>query len=81
MGTGGRTAADEIIHDLSKELPNYTKNTIHWFENLKTKFQIAIDNAKKLTLSNIQTKSTNPETNMHELIAYLMDLKNQMGRP
>lgn len=75
--SGDKTAADHLIKDLCKELPNYNKNTVNWFHDLKNKFETAINHAKRLASHNIQTKSINPATNMHELIEYLINLKDK----
>lgn len=73
--TGKKSAADNLNTDLLKELPSYNKANTNWFNDLIIKTNSAIKNAKKLQEHNNKTDSTNPTTNMHELIEYLMNLK------
>jgi hypothetical protein len=70
-----KSAAELVISDLIKKLPLYSKSVSNWFNHLVDKQQVAIKNAKKLQEYNVKTKSTNPATNMHELVEYLINLK------
>jgi hypothetical protein len=56
-------------------LPSYKKNAKAWLKDLIDKLDTAIKNSKKLQEHNNKTASTNPATNMHEMIEYLMTLK------
>ena len=60
---GNKSADDHIFSDLKKLFPKYTK------------LPQAIENAAKLSKHNVSTDSTNPHTDMHELLNYLMELK------
>lgn len=73
---GNKSAAQHLTNDLLKELPSYSKNNTRWFNDLIDKQKIAITNAKRLQKHNKTTNSKNPATNMHELIEYLISLKN-----
>lgn len=73
--TGKKSAANNLITDLLKELPSYNKTNTNWFNDLIIKINSAIKNAKKLQEHNNKTDSTNPTTNVHELIEYLINLK------
>lgn len=73
-----KSAADFVISDLIKKLPLYSKNISNWFNHLVDKQQVAIKYAKKLQEYNVKTKSTNPATNMHELVEYLINLKDKI---
>jgi hypothetical protein len=75
-----KTAADNLINDLIKKLPYYNKNNARWFKDVIDKLNTAIKNAKQLQKHNSETSSTNPETNMHELVEYLINLKNFNNR-
>jgi hypothetical protein len=70
------TGRSQLINDLLKEIPAYTKGTAYWFDDLKNRDRTAIKHAKQLIEHNKITKSTNPSTNMHELIEYLINLNN-----
>lgn len=74
--SGNKSAADNLIIDLRKHLTTYAKNTLDWFDNLVCNLSIAIKNARQLQEYNNDTSSNNPATNIHELIEYLITLKN-----
>ncbi len=75
--SGNKSAADKLIKDLITELPSYKKNSTGWFGELIGKQNTGIANAKRLQKHNEDTASTNPATNMHELIEYLINLKSK----
>jgi hypothetical protein len=65
-------SAAELVHDdVCKKLPSYTKKSVEWFSDLMPRLNSAIKHAKQLEEHNQNTKSTNPATNMHELVEYL----------
>jgi hypothetical protein len=72
-----KSQADNVIDALVKKLPSYNKGRGVWFNDLIDKINTAIRNAKQLQEHNRQTHSANPDTNMHELIEILMNLKNK----
>ena len=72
--SGNKSAAEILISDLLKELPSYNKSVTHWFNDVIEKLNTAIKYAKQLQEHNNKTSSTNPATNMHELIEYLINI-------
>lgn len=73
---GSRSSAENLIIELRKHLPSYTKNTNGWFGEIINKLEYAIKHAKQLKKYNLSTNSNNPSTNMHELVEFLIKLKN-----
>jgi hypothetical protein len=73
--SGSKSAADNLIKDLLVELPSYLKSTTVWFNEIIDKQTKAITYAKQLQKHNETTQSTNPSTNMHQLIELLMNIK------
>lgn len=73
--SGTKSAGDNLISDLLKYLASYKKNTAEWFSETINNLQIAIKNARQLHHHNISTKSTNPSTDIHELVEFLIGLK------
>jgi len=74
--TNKKSAADNLLNDLKKILPSYCKSHCKWFNDLISKIDIAIKNAKQLQEHNNKTKSKNPSTNIHELVEFLLQLNN-----
>lgn len=66
----------DILNVLKKKIPEYNKGTAHGFNFLILKIDAAISNSQRLKRDNQRTGALNPDTNMHELIIYLKDLKN-----
>ncbi|HLF67562.1 MAG TPA: RloB family protein [Gammaproteobacteria bacterium] len=67
-----KSAADHLLGDLQKHLPEYKKGAnVAWYNQLVDKQVIALMNAKRLQRYNLETQSNNPATNIHELIAFL----------
>jgi len=75
--SGKKSAAENLISDLLKKLPSYNKSNTQWFCIVINELKTAIKHAKRLQEHNDKTDSTNPATNMHELIENLINLKNQ----
>lgn len=73
--SGAKSAGDNLISDLCKHLSSYKKNTIDWFGEIINNLEMAIKHAKQLQKYNYSTSSTNPSTNIHELIEFLTRLK------
>lgn len=71
----GKSAGDNLTSDLRKHLTSYKKNTIDWFGKIINNLEVAHSNAKKLQKHNSSTNSTNPSTNIHELVEFLTRLK------
>ncbi|NTU74225.1 RloB domain-containing protein [Candidatus Roizmanbacteria bacterium] len=74
---GHASNCDLVLKELNKKdrIPGYTKGAKNIFALTNGKLSKAIDGAKKLQKHNHDTDSKNPETNMHELIEYLINLK------
>lgn len=75
--TGNKSAAEMLIKDLEKALPNYNKGTTVWFKELLPKLNTAIQHAKRLEKHNQSSNSSNPSTNIYELAEYLISLKEK----
>ena len=72
---GIKSAGDNLISELCTHLPSYKKNVIAWFSEIISRLDVAIKNAKQLQKENALTRSTNPSTDIHELVEFLMGLK------
>lgn len=57
------------------KLPEYDKCKRQIYILTKEKLPDAINNAKRLVQENLKTQSSDPQTNMHELIEYLQSIK------
>ena len=73
--TKNKSAAELLISNLQKDIPTYTKNNTIWFNNLISRIDDAIKNAKQLDKQNKNDKFSNPSTKIHLLIEHLMNLK------
>jgi hypothetical protein len=73
--SGTRSAGDNLISDLVKHLVAYNKNNTDWFGEIINNLETAIKHAKQLQKHNYSTNSTNPSTNIHELVEFLTELK------
>lgn len=72
---GSKSGADNLVIDLCKHLASYKKNTTVWFGEIVSNLDTAIKHAKRLQAHNTKTDTTNPSTNLHELIEFLIGLK------
>ncbi len=74
---GNASNCDLVLKELNKKnrIPNYKKGARNIFDLTKTKLSEAIKNAEQLQKHNYESNSKNPATNMHELIAYLINMK------
>jgi len=73
--SGAKSAGDNLTSDLRKHLAIYKKNAVDWFSEIINNLEIAIKHAKQLQKHNSSTNSTNPSTNIHELVEFLIGLK------
>lgn len=74
-GNGNKSVADNLIKDLKKFIPDYTKGSKGVFEDLLDKIETAKANAKR-ALNDAQRNNTdNPSTYIHELVEYLQNFK------
>ena len=68
--------ADEIVRDLKKYLPGYTKGQQDIFDTLQEKLETAKENARRSLKQAKQNETDNPSTHVHELVEYLQNIKN-----
>lgn len=68
--------ANEIVRDLKKHLPRYTKGQQDIFDTLQEKLETAKKNARHSLKQAKQDKTDNPSTRVHELVEYLQNIKN-----
>lgn len=67
---------DEIVRDLKKHLPRYTKGQRDIFGTLQEKLETAKKYAKRSLKQAKQNKTDNPSTHVQELVEYLQSIKN-----
>ena len=69
------SAADQVISDLKKYLPDYEKNSYGVFTMLLNNLEAAKNNAKKANAQADNAQTDNPSTYVHELVQFLQDIK------
>lgn len=74
--SGARTAADEVIVELKQHVPNYQKGARDIFAQLIEQTEQAIQHARRANRQATKNDTDNPTTSVHELVAYLQNLKN-----
>jgi hypothetical protein len=75
--TGRESACDKVLQELKKHIADYEKGLRGLYERVSPKTQQAIVHAGRLAAHNLQSRSSNPATLMHELVQYLSDLKRE----
>lgn len=70
------SGANEIVRDLKKHLPGYTKGQRDIFDALQAKLKTAKKYAKRSLKQAKQNKTDNPSTRVHELVEYLQNIEN-----
>lgn len=73
--TQNKSPCDNANSDLKVHWADYGKSKRGIYAFVKDKIDHAMVNAKQLVSDGLQTGSTNPQTNMHELIEYLQSIK------
>lgn len=73
---GKRSSCDVVTKDLKKFLVNYKKNCKGVYSRIKDKMNDAICNSKKSLKSANINDTDNPTTQVHELVEYLQNIKN-----
>ena len=73
--SGTKSAGDKLVSDLCNYLASYKKNTTEWFREIINNLELAVKHAKQLKKHNYSTNSTNPSTDIHELVEFLIELK------
>lgn len=74
---GSKSPAENVLSDLTKQFPEYSKSLPDLYTKLNAKLDTAIENAKRLQKQNKQDESDNPLTNMHELIEFIKDIAKE----
>lgn len=74
---GSSTAANNVIKDLKRFIPNYSKTNRDIFAKLHEKQDTAIEHASKANDVAKEQNTDNPSTNMHELVKYLKKLADK----
>lgn len=75
MSSQGEPPCAKVIRDLRAYFPDYEKGHKNAYEKLSSMLNQAITHAERLEKHNIETKSSNPSTQMHHLIKYLRKIK------
>jgi len=73
--SGGRSACDNVVRAIRGHMPGYQKALANLYEQLQPRVDNAITNGNRLAQYNLDTRSENPATRVHELVSYLRDLK------
>jgi len=73
--SGGRSACDNVVRAIRGHMPGYQKALANLYEQLQPRVDNAITNGNRLAQYNLDTRSENPATRVHELVTYLRDLK------
>ena len=76
-GSGGRSDCDNCIRALRKHIGDYEKATPGLFRLLENKLDAAKSNARTAKQDARSTGTNDPSTEMHELVEYLQNIKNQ----
>lgn len=75
----GKSPCDQVVSLLRKEksFSKYGKGQSGIYDRFSEKQKrAAIVNAKRLSMDNKKIRTSNPSTNIHELVAYLMEIKD-----
>jgi hypothetical protein len=70
----GTSICDEVIEQLQRDLPGYTKGMQGLFRRLQGGLDQAIQNAARLKAHNLSAGTDNPSTEVDRLVEYLRDL-------
>lgn len=73
--SGNRSAAQNCVGDLKMHLPSYTKGMAGVYKNLEDKLATAKLNAERALSDATATRTPDPSTEVHLLVAYLQALK------
>ena len=74
MKTGQKSAADNCIEDLKKEMPHYAKGSRELFKQLLPCLTQAKQRASRALMDAQKTQGNNPSTEFHLLVCYLLTL-------
>lgn len=75
MSAGNKSAGDGVVDELKKYWSDYGKGNYGAFSYLLGQLDFAKANAARGLANALQTGSNNPSTCVHELVAYLQNIK------
>jgi hypothetical protein len=75
VASRGLSSCEIVIRDLKEHLSSYEKGRQAVYDELRPWQMTAIAHAVRLEQENLRTGSVNPSTRMHELVGYLMNLR------
>lgn len=75
VASGGRSPCENVVRQLKNYIPNYAKGHKTIFDDLAPHLNTGLQHAARLARENATTGSTNPATRVHELVDYLLKLK------
>lgn len=77
-GTGKKSAADRLIDDLKVYIPDYkkTQEGLYKYSIDNNLLDSALSHSKRIYIASEKSGDDNPSTNIHELVEYLHNLKN-----
>ena len=77
--SGGRSAAQSCVDEVSRWLPDYAKGASEVFPRLEERLERAKAHAARTLADAKVTGEFNPSTEVHELVKYLQSLKSESG--
>jgi len=75
VGLPGNSAGDQLVADLKRYFPSYQKGRSAVFTELIGQLDFAINNAKRSLRAAETAHTDNPTTRVHELVAFMRDIK------
>jgi hypothetical protein len=75
VAAGGRSSGDLAVRELLRFIPGSQKGRKSTYRELLPNRTSAMTNARRLQRENAQTRAYNPSTRVHELVAYLLNLR------
>lgn len=73
----GKSACNQVLAELRMHMPHYTKGKRGVFTELEKQLMQACRNAKQTLQAAENNDNDNPSTNVHMLIEFLQNIKNQ----
>jgi len=80
MAAGARSRCQQLIRDLQKHLPNYSKGRTGLFKQLLGNLDTACANARNAAKHSNTSGTDNPTTSVHVLVEYLQTLARKKGK-
>ena len=71
-----RSAAQQVLVELRKYMPQYSKGSRYVFGELQNKLEFAKENAGRSLAEARKNYTDNPSTEVHELVQYLQNLQS-----